>query len=71
MLLIRSKKSIFRSFLTGRSPMSGWSRRKILAAMNLPDRAVELLAGRINTVEDARIRSEMALQLARSQKVLE
>jgi TolA-binding protein len=43
---------------------------QILAAMNLPDRAVELLAGRITSVEDAAIRSKMALQLACCQKTL-
>ena len=44
---------------------------QILAAMNLPDQAVELLAARINTVEDDHIHSEMALQLAQCHKALE
>jgi tetratricopeptide (TPR) repeat protein len=43
---------------------------QILAAMNLTDKAVELLTGRINVIDNAKIRSEMALELARSQKAL-
>jgi tetratricopeptide (TPR) repeat protein len=60
------------SQLSDRQVANVWlTKAKILAAMNLHDRAVELLAGRVNMVEDARIRSEMALQLARSQKAMD
>jgi TolA-binding protein len=60
------------SQLSDRQVANVWLiKAQILAAMNLPDRVVEILAGRINTVEDARIRSEMALQLACSQKALD
>lgn len=67
-----SVEKIDLSQLSDRQVANVWLfKAQILAAMNLPDRAVELLAGRVNTVEDARIRSEMALQLARSQKALD
>jgi tetratricopeptide (TPR) repeat protein len=60
------------SQLSDRQVANVWLvKAQILASMNLPDRATELLAGRVNTVEDARIRSEMALQLARSYKALD
>ena len=66
-----SVEKIDLSQLSDRQVANVWLvKAQILAAMNLPDRAVELLAGRVNAVEDGRIRSDMALQLARSQKAL-